>query len=299
MHKKIDIEKLLDPEIIEQAKREIAEGKLISLKTDVGFKLFMAGKTPESKYCLKKFLTAITRREVVDAEVTNSEIYPDFLSAKEARLDVNCIFNDRNHANLEMQVVRREYDQVKRALFYASKLMSSTLSSGESYNEIGEVHQVFDFSVIRDDDFYHRFLFRDGNGRPLSESMQIHFIELKKLKVGEDFENLSDMEFWSIIFRDFDRKDIRERLARAVRYAEEVRMTNANSMNISQDYIDHSIAISREKFIRDNESDVIEATRKGFAQATARLQPVIDEQQAKIAEQERIIAELKLKLGSL
>ncbi len=266
----VDILSLLDPEIVAQARRNVAEGKLISLRTVVGFKLFMGKDNPSSNYCLKKFLSAVIGKEVTEAVVINSEILSDFIQGKQSRMDVNCTFNGQNKADIEMQLVKGDDDQIKRAVYYASLLMAGALKKGEHYKDLPEVHQIFilDEKLIEDDEFYHSFMFRDENNNTLSENMKIHFIELNKLKtiVKRNVDSLNELEFWSIVFKYFDDKTVWSAITKTRRYTQEVTVINNYSIEISQDEIDAAIALSREKFLRDTWSEKKLAEEKALAE---------------------------------
>lgn len=99
----MEITELFSPEILEEARINIAAGNKISLTSDIGFKLFLSQETEESNYCLRKILGAVIGREVVEAKVINPELLPNFLGLKRPRLDVNVLFNNDDRANLEVQ----------------------------------------------------------------------------------------------------------------------------------------------------------------------------------------------------
>ena len=72
--------------LLAQAAEMVAQKRLIPLKDDVSFKLFLSAPTPESNACLRYFLSAMTGREVVVAKVTNSEVLPEYRKGKMPRL---------------------------------------------------------------------------------------------------------------------------------------------------------------------------------------------------------------------
>ncbi len=168
-------------ELLALAATMVAQKKLIPLKDDVSFKLFLSAPTPESNACLRYFLTAMTGREVVKAKVMNSEVLPEYRKGKIPRMDVNCEFNDGQKADIELQLTKADDDQKLRSLYYACKLYAGSLRSGEKYRNAPNVYQIFliDFDLFEDKEFYHRAMMRLDGGEPLSERLQILFFNLK------------------------------------------------------------------------------------------------------------------------
>ena len=64
-------------EILGLAALMVAQKKLLPLKDDVSFKMFLSSPTAESNACLRFMLSAMTGREVIRARVMNSELVPD------------------------------------------------------------------------------------------------------------------------------------------------------------------------------------------------------------------------------
>lgn len=174
-------------ELTKLAARMVAEGQLLPLKGDIPFKLFLSRKTKASNACLRYMLSALTKREVREAWVTNPDLTPEFLGGKSLRMDVNCIFNDGEQADIELQLKKDGDDQKLRALFYACKLYASTLKEGDLYKTAPNVYQIFlvDFDAFEEKgseqgcQFYHRAMMRFDSGEAFSERLQILFFNLK------------------------------------------------------------------------------------------------------------------------
>ena len=168
-------------ELLALAAQMIAQKKLIPLKDDVSFKLFLSAPTPESNACLRYFLSAVTGREVVVAKVTNSEVLPEYRKGKMPRLDVNCEFNDGQKADIELQLTKADDDQKLRSIYYACKLYAGSLGRGEKYKNAPNVYQIFliDFDLFEDGEFYHRAMMRLDDGKILADRLQVLFFSLK------------------------------------------------------------------------------------------------------------------------
>ena len=173
--------------LLAQAAEMIARGERLPLKEDVAFKMFLSGPEPESRACLRYFLSAVTGREVTQARVTNCELTPEFVKGKMSRLDVNCEFNDGQKADIELQLTKEDDDQKMRALFYACKLCAGSLRRGRPYKSMPSVYQIFliDFDLFGEEGkvggrkFFHRAMMRLDDGAVLSDRLQILFFDLK------------------------------------------------------------------------------------------------------------------------
>ena len=173
--------------LLAQAAEMVARGERLPLKDDVTFKMFLSSPEPESRACLKYFLSAMTGREVTQAKVTNAEITPEFVKGKMPRLDVNCEFNDGQKADIELQLTKADDDQKLRAVFYACKLCAGSLRRGKAYESMPSVYQIFliDFDLFGEEgkpegrQFFHRAMMRLDDGTALSDRLQIRFFDLK------------------------------------------------------------------------------------------------------------------------
>ncbi len=130
-------------ELLGRAALMVAQKRLLPLKGDAAFKMFPARASPESNACLRSILSALTGREVSQARVTNPELLPEFAGRKLPRMDINCVFNDGQRADIELQLGKAGDDQKLRALYYASKLYAGSLGKGKRYKSAPSVYQIF------------------------------------------------------------------------------------------------------------------------------------------------------------
>ena len=104
---------------------------LLSVKTDFVFNRLFSKKGNESM--LIDFLEAI-----LEIPINKIEIIPEARLERVSKknkygiLDIKATLNDGIIVNIEMQVIDNK-DIEKRSLFYAGKLMSEQLVSGEKY----------------------------------------------------------------------------------------------------------------------------------------------------------------------
>ena len=105
---------LTDEDIRELARRAVAEGRLLDLKSDVVFKSFFSKETPEGVYCRTKMISAVIGKTVKTAIVLNPDILPDFIQGKFPRLDIHCVLDDGREIDVEMQGTKQHDDQIAR-----------------------------------------------------------------------------------------------------------------------------------------------------------------------------------------
>ncbi|MCH5192644.1 MAG: Rpn family recombination-promoting nuclease/putative transposase [Oscillospiraceae bacterium] len=159
--------------------------KFISAKLDIVFKMLFAAE--ENKDILEAFLSDILdipRSKLRSVRVKNPEIDPKHIDEKYYRLDLNIDVGDQM-INVEMQVY---YDAFygARTILYWSKQYSSQLSEGEDYSKLCVCISVniMDYIVFKNHDDYHsRFGIWDvEHNNKLTDMMDVHFFELKKVK---------------------------------------------------------------------------------------------------------------------
>lgn len=270
-------------QIRKMAEEAVASGKLLDLKNDAVFKSFFSKDLPESKHCLKSFLEAVTGEIILELEVKNTELTPEYFWAKFPRLDILCKFesdakkNPNCESNVEMQMTNSD-NQKKRSLFYASELYASTLESGTSYRSIPKVFQimvVIFLAFSKDEKLHHKFMMRDGE-LLLTDSMQIHFLELPKLeelknsiiKKNENKEkiDLTKVEFWSLLIAYSEDKNVRMILSELEEFKEDLIMVGSLLKNLSTNRNEWELLYGWEKYNRDKLAYLAAAREEGIEQ---------------------------------
>ena len=172
---------MFSKDILDEVALLKAQNRHIPIKCDVGFKLFLARDTKASRACLRNLLGDLIGRTVTEATVTNAELLPDLIGTKKPRMDVNCVFDGGQRADIELQLTSQKDDQRLRSLYYASKLYSGSIREGEFYKRARNVYQIFltDYDPFHDGKFHHRAMMRLDNGSLFSDRLQIRFYNLK------------------------------------------------------------------------------------------------------------------------
>lgn len=158
--------------------------KVISAKLDIVFKMIFADE--KNSDILEAFLSDmldIPPSELHNVKVKNPEINPEYVDEKYYRLDLNLDIGTQL-VNVELQVRNESYFG-DRSLVYWSKLYSSQLDAGNSYMTLCPciaVNIVDYIAFDKHEDFHSKFEVWDmEHNHKLSDKMEIHFFELKKV----------------------------------------------------------------------------------------------------------------------
>ena len=277
----MEITELFSAEILKEARRNIAAGNKIPLTSDIGFKMFLSQETESSNYCLRKILSAVIGREVVEAKVINPELLPDFIGLKSPRLDVNVRFNNGDRASLEMQCTKRKDNQLLRTIFYSGKLLSAASDEGKKYKDLRYVHQIMfaNFTYFDDKKFVHNFRLKDDDNNIATDRYSVHFIELTKLQEiikdkldfvlsQENSKNLSELEFWSIMLKFSNNDDIMQKLSIVPQFQEEFKMAASALSEITQEEKEWAYHLSFDRAETDYKNEMELAKEEGFEQGS-------------------------------
>ena len=224
-------------EISRRADAAIKRGDRLNLRNDGVFKSFFSKDTKESTYLRNLFISAVIGKNVARSIVKNPELILTYQQAKSARLDVYCQLEDGTSIDLEMQVGRENDDQVKRAVYYACKMLPGNLDSGQPYGSIPNVHQIMitNFALHDFPGFYHNFTFRDTDANELSSMVKIHTIELTKLHFSrENLADISHLEFFALLLKYNDEDEIISELLHIPKFKEAVAMVETVTESISK-----------------------------------------------------------------
>ena len=229
---------------------------ILSPKLDIVFKMLFSKE--KNKDILKAFLSDmldIPENELHNVIVKNTEINPESINEKYYRLDLNVDIGTQL-VNVEMQV-RAEDFFAERSLIYWAKLYSSQLDSGTDYKEVCPciAVNIVDYNIFEQhDDFRSVFEAWDKeHGIRLTDKMQIHFFELRKIKT-----NIKD---------DISANDRKKLWLQFIR-AE----TKVNSLyDMSDDERTKEMVRMRQKALSDKISELASAERKGRAEREAEI----------------------------
>ena len=180
---------------------------LLSPKVDFVFKrIFGNEKHPD---ILISFLNAVMKPTdlIESVEIRNSDIEKEHIEDKYSRLDIKAITNKGEHINIEIQV-KNEYNMIKRSLYYWSKMFENQIIEGDNYNKLAKTVciNILDFKYLKNDKFHNAYRLKEINtNEELTDAMELHFIEIPKLRKLDDSEEISDMlEVWVAFIQNPD-----------------------------------------------------------------------------------------------
>ncbi|KRF03785.1 hypothetical protein ASG89_03240 [Paenibacillus sp. Soil766] len=158
---------------------------LLDPKNDFVFKRIFGSE--ENKDVLLAFLNC-TFQEAGEQPLTeivlmNPYTDKDSPQDKQSIFDIQAKTAEGNLINIEMQLFNR-YDNEKRTLYYWSKQYASQLEEGQSYKKLKKcvTINILNFSILPNERYHNVFHLReDYSGIPLSDDLEIHFLELSKL----------------------------------------------------------------------------------------------------------------------
>lgn len=203
---------------------------LLSPKVDFVFKrIFGNEKHPD---ILISFLNAAMKpKDLIESvQIRNSDIEKEHIEDKYSRLDIKAITNKGEYINIEIQV-KNEYNMIKRSLYYWSKMFENQIVEGDNYNKLAKTVciNILDFKYLRNEKFHNAYRLKEIiTNEELTDTMEIHFIEIPKLRKLDDSDEISDMlEAWVAFIQNPDseivgklemsRKEIKEAKSELVR----------------------------------------------------------------------------------
>ena len=172
---------------------------ILSPKVDFVFKkIFGNEKHPK---ILISFLNAVIKPTdlIKSVQIKNTDIEKEHIEDKYSRLDIKAVTNNGEHINIEIQV-KNEYNMIKRSLYYWSKMYEGQLTKGQDYDTLSRTIciNILDFKYLKNDNFHNCYRLKEKNtNEELTDVMELHFIEIPKLRKLENSEDISDMlEAW-------------------------------------------------------------------------------------------------------
>ena len=202
---------------------QMETGALLNPRVDSTFKALFTQPTQESRDALHSFLEAATERKIKSFSLTANDAPTGFGGQRSVSYDIICEFDDGLSADIEMQAFNQEYDYGKRAEYQVARLETTYLKKGDNWEKAPIVYQVtvLDFNYGNDAGTkiktpVSRYAMRTQDGRELSNSLNIVFIELPKTRgLEKTLETNTPLENWAIFLKEADnpkRQDIINRL---------------------------------------------------------------------------------------
>jgi len=183
----------------------------INRTNDYAFKRIFGSE--EGKEALLGFLNAVLKlppgRELADLELIDRELDPEYLLDKAARLDVLAKTAAGTLVNIEVQIANR-FDIDRRTLFYWARLYQGQLKAGQGFSELRKTItvNVLGFDWFPDERYHHVYRLReDETDMQLNDHLEIHFLELKKVRKRE-WEPDNPLEAWLMYLNNLEGEEL-------------------------------------------------------------------------------------------
>lgn len=202
---------------------------------------------------------------VLPEEIKDTILLPTFLQRESADdkmgiLDVRVLMKTEMQFDIEMQVAYFAYwDQ--RVLFYLSKMYTSQLKKGESYEKLKKCIHVSILNFLHfpgDEECYRKIHLRnDLSGELYTDLFEIQILELKKLpKEVEDSRNVIK---WMQFFSGNSREEF-EGMAKTDEYLDEAYQTLAMMSADEKKRMEYE---ARERALKDYNTQISSAEKRG------------------------------------
>ena len=254
----------------EQEKRK----SILSPTDDRLFKLLLT--SPELRESLADIVAGVIRKPVHNLEVRNNELPTDDINDKQERFDVNCVTDNGQQVNLEMQASRMaelvggNHENLKnRSIYFLCDLFSTQSIRGRDYNKLARTYQVTfcSYTVFPDrESFINEFTLRNEDGEPLNDAVTIIFVELTKLQkvLEKPIEEMNILEMWSVFLQYVDKEEYRDIVEQIAEAKGEIKMAMETLIHVSQDERERAINRSRRMWQCDYESNMNTSREAGL-----------------------------------
>ena len=236
------------------------------LLNDVAFH-FVFGRASR-KYNLLNLLNAILTKTgqepIQDLELQETTLDAEIVGLKSCRLDIRAITSESHHINVEVQLMNRR-DMEKRSLYYSSRLYTTQLNRGENYRELNKTIaiNILDFARPTGTKFHSIYkLLEIETGEQLTDALEIHFLELPRLKENPMNFDCPLTRWMMVLSDDTDHKD-REAI---LMQDEDIRRAYEDLGRLSADKDTQRLYEIREDAARDYRSGMDDARQEGLEQ---------------------------------
>lgn len=178
------------------------------------------------------------------------------------RLDVRATTDKGEHINIEIQLDNK-YNMIKRSLYYWSKLYEGQLESGNDYQKLARTIciNLIDFNLLNHDKFHSVYRLKDcETHEELTDIIELHFIELKKMKHAKHADEVkSKLEAWLHFINQPDSEVVRELEA----VESEIKSAKAELIRLSGNKVERELFEKRRQAMLDEASALAFAEEKG------------------------------------
>ena len=180
--------------------------ELLDPKSDVVFKAIFSQDNELAHGARNSLISSFIGKKVVQSIVIENEPAQTNVHAKKVRLDLHCVLDDKSQIIVEMQSKPTPDDIVARVLYYLSRCFGNQKISGFYYKDLKPVYLIviMDFTHFDFKQYISKFVFANLETKTvLSELLQIHFLELKKIPKTSKLQlEMDALLQWSYFFKN-------------------------------------------------------------------------------------------------
>jgi len=233
---------------------------ILSAKYDVIFRLLFADeRNAEDLINLLKSIIDLPNDDYDDIEISDPHLLPDYIGDKLAIIDVKLRTKSRKIIHIDIQL-KVNAALKNRVAFYNAKLITEQIGSGDQYEEINKVISIIiteEILIPSSQRYHHRFKYYDADaGVEITDLTEIYTIELNKLPQDTDGTELYD---WA----KFIAAETEEELEMITKRNPQVGRTAVKLRKLSADEQARDMFERREKGLRDYNTALSEAEKKG------------------------------------
>jgi predicted transposase/invertase (TIGR01784 family) len=233
------------------------------LLKDILFKIVFGSQSSEPvlRALLNALLNRTGPRTIVSLEILNPTFDKEYLAEKGAILDVKARDQTGRQYNIEVQLNPGLGDYVARSLFYSAKFFCDQLERGQPYESLCQTVTIslLDFNLFPDrTELHSTFQLREPEqGFPLTDLLELHYIELRKFSPSKTQELRTRFERWLYLLKFADHFDVESKPL---------------PDNLAQEEgIPMAIDSMRKAYARDEIRELIEAREKAERDEISRL----------------------------
>ena len=230
---------------------------------------------------------------ISNVEIRNSDLEKEFLDDKFSRLDIKARTNKNEIINIEIQLkipfghlvndipslpfqehplLKNEYNMIKRSLYYWSKMYEEQLNEGDDYSKLERTIciNILNFKYLDNNRFHNGYRLKEiETNEELTNIQEIHFIEIPKL--SED----SDEKDMLVAWMEFLKNPESEKVRSLELTISEIREAKDELIRISNDKEQRLLYEMRSKTLKDKNSALNEAERKGIEKGIEKVAKIL------------------------
>ena len=232
---------------------------LLDPKVDFVFKnIFGSEKNPE---ILISFLNATLKpiKKITRVEIKGTDIGKKFIEDKYSRLDIKATTSNNEIINIEIQL-KNEHNMIKRSMYYLSKMYEEQLGEGEDYDKLTRTIciNILNFKYLKTENFHTGYRLKEiATNEELTDIIEIHFIEVPKLKKDSDEKDM--LVAWTEFLKDPESDKVRN----IEMNVNEIRSAKDELIKMSNDSEQREIYDMRSKILKDKVSALNKSRKEG------------------------------------